>query len=120
MAVLVKERTALPGEAYGPPSHTGTESLPGATGGVLRSLLVWLSVAGGFVLGLVLTLLGLLTSVALVACLIAAPFIALALTVLLFALAIQAAPFIIPALLGLLLLALATEAAGWWSRAPQA
>jgi hypothetical protein len=116
MAVLVKERTALPGEAYSPPSHTGTESLPGHAGGVLRSLLLWLSVAGEFVLGLVLTLLGLLTSVALIACLIAAPFLALALTVLLFALAIQAAPFVIPVVVGLLLLALLREVTGSWPR----
>jgi hypothetical protein len=120
MAILVKERTPLAGEVYSRPSYARTESPTRRTEGVMPSPLGWLLRAGECVLGIVLTLLGLLTSVAVVASLIAAPFIAVALTVLLFALAIQAAPILIPLVLGLLLLALAMEAAGWWSRAHQA
>ena len=84
------------------------------------SPLSWLAVAGEFVLGLGLTLLGLLMSVALIACLIAAPFIAVASGVLLFALAIEAAPVLILVVLGMLLVALAMEAMGWWPRAERA
>lgn len=113
MAILVKERTPLPGAISSRPSYARAESQTQLTEGVTPSLLAWLLRAGECVLGIVLTLLGLLTSVALVVSLIAAPFIAVSLTVFLFALAIWAAPVVIPVLLGLFLLALAVEVMGW-------
>lgn len=89
MAVLLKEPTALPGEAYSPPSRTGTESLPRHAGGVLRLLLAWLPRSGEFALGVVLTLVGMLLRAMLAVCVLVAPFIGLVLVVLLFGLLIE-------------------------------
>ncbi|SRR5581483_9507927 len=113
MAVLMEERTRGSCALDTRPWGTITPEQFRQDEGRHWSPLAWLSLAGEVVFGLVLTLLGLLTSVALVASLIAAPFIAVSLTVFLFALAIWAAPVVIPVLLGLFLLALAVEVMGW-------
>jgi hypothetical protein len=120
MAVLMEERTRVFPPLDTRPGSTVTSEQFGREEDKHWLPLSWLSAAGEVVLGLVLALLGLLMSVTFLASLIAVSFIAVALTVLFFALAIQAAPILIPVVLGLLLLALAMEAAGWWSNTQRA
>jgi hypothetical protein len=98
MDVLMKEPAPLAGGIPGRPSPSGTKSRPREGGGILPSLLAWLSQAGEFVLGIVLTLVGLLVRVALAIGLVAAPFVALLFVVLLFALTIEGTGLVLRAM----------------------
>jgi hypothetical protein len=90
MAVLMEERShvsqlfSMPGQP-----HAQAAGEPRKEESWLRSLWAWFARAGEFMLGLVLTFIGLLVRATLAVSLLAAPFIALVGTVLLFALMIE-------------------------------
>jgi hypothetical protein len=90
MAVLIEERTQV-SQPLSPQGLSNTQAAgkPQKKESGFRLLRAWFVRAGEFMLGLVLSFLGLLVRAALVVSLLAAPLIALVGTVLLFALMIE-------------------------------